>query len=299
MVKLGTFKVPYKCKLLTYSLGRQTFSPYWVCSQSCPSCYIEFGFRYLFHGKKSETPVAVDVKGAIEVYRKLPSLTEIEASPSCDCFDRVLEPKYRITEKFLKGIKEIGRNDIFITFITKSHLIADYIELMNPELHVIQLTIESLKPEITSPNASSYEERFNAVKKLVKAGFKVAIRIDPIYPNFMEKKDYDKIITDFASIGIKHITISFVKVNRKQIDKLNKIFNFDLWKLTYREENGEFFIRDEIKRDLAEYIKNKCSELNLTFAMCREDCIEDSGFCDPFHLLPKWKKRVIKTLDDF
>ena len=47
-------------------------------------------------------------------------------------------------------------------------------------------------------------------------------------------------------------------------------------------------------------IKNFAENRGMTFAMCRETCVKDTGLCDPFHLLPRYnRKRKFKSIDSY
>lgn len=308
MVGLGNFTVPYMCKLDTYSNGRRTFSPFWSCSHKCVYCYLEFGFRYLYWRPKSDDKiVSVDLEKAKTDYSKLPSHTEIEISPSCDAFDRNYEKKYEVTLKFLKEIVPL-RSDVFLTFLTKSNLINEYSEFIPEKQTVIQISVESYgkKLKILSPNASSYEERLECAKELVDKGLLVGLRIDPIIPEtYTKKEDIEKIMNDFISAGIKHITCSFAKLNPNQIKNLSEKFEWNLDDLMYRKHKKEFFFNDDLRKEYAITIKKRCSEADITFAMCRETIVQDTGLCDPFHLLPNYRKKptikqqIYKKLTEF
>jgi hypothetical protein len=57
-------------------------------------------------------------------------------------------------------------------------------------------------------------------------------------------------------------------------------------------QNGkEYYIKKDIRNAIANIISSSCSEKDLTYAMCREDLIKDTGYCDPFHLLPSYKPK--------
>lgn len=308
MVGLGNFTTPYLCKLNEYSNGRRTFTPFWCCSHRCVYCYLEFGFRYLYWRAKSEDKiVSVDMERATKDYMKLTSNTEIEVSPSCDAFDKAYEKKHRLTRRFLKEIVPL-RSDVFLTFVTKSNIINEYSELIPEKQSVIQISVEShgKKLKHLSPNASSYEERLESVKRLVDEGLQVGLRIDPIIPEICtNKKDINEIMNDFINAGIKHITCSFVKLNPIQIKKLSEKFGWTLENYMYRKHKNEFYFNDEIREDYATMIKKRCIEADITFAMCREIIVKDTGLCDPFHLLsnykrkPKTRTQIYKKLTDF
>lgn len=299
MVGIGTFGLPNKCKLFDYSNGRNTCHPFWQCSHGCPSCYIWYGLRWNIYGKKADSPVSIDIPQAIKDYKKLKPFSEIECSPSCDAFDLKLEKRYKITQQLLTEFKKIEREDVFITFLTKSHLIQDYILLMNPETMVIQMTVESNRLDITSPHASTYSERIEAIRLLTDNGLKVGLRIDPIIPKLVSKEDISAILSDCIDAGIEHTTISFIKLFPNQLIDISKKLNID-FKTFMEKEGKEYFVaEDDSKKEFAQYIADYCNDAGITFSMCRESTVKDTGCCDPFHLLKKWKRPNVNTLDNY
>jgi hypothetical protein len=114
--------------------------------------------------------------------------------------------------------------------------------------------------------------------------------------------DIEEIIRDFDCLGIKHITISFIKLYQNQIKKVSEKVGFDIGKII-EKKNKEFFIKKEIRMKMAQKIKDVCNSLGLTFAMCREAIMEDTGFCDPFHLIagykPKKENKNFKKITEF
>jgi DNA repair photolyase len=284
IVGLGKFTIPKYCKLKTYSNGRFTFSPFWKCTHGCLGCYAKKGYRWNYWSKRSDSKVSVDFKQCEKDYMNLKPNSEIEISPSCDPFDLYFEKKYRATRRFLTEIVPL-REDIFLTFLSKSRIISEYIDLYPRDRSIFQISVESYKDKlkITSPNASNYNERLNAIRRLVDFGFKCSIRIDPIIPKFDTIQDIENIIEDFLAEGIKHITCSTIKVSSPQ-DLLD--LGVDLKDSLKRREKGrEFLFRKKLRQKYAQFISNKCDEYGITFAMCRENLADDTGFCDPFHLL--------------
>jgi DNA repair photolyase len=283
MVGLGSFKIPVMCKVRNYApYGiRMTFQPYWRCTHGCPTCYAPYGYRWQFWGAKGEV-VAVNLIQVYNDYLKLRPGTQVEAAPSCDAFDLVFEKKYEITKNACKDIFSL-RSDIPFTFITKSALIGSYVDVL-PKLSVPQITIESQRPNISSPNASPYTERLDAVEILTNAGFKVGVRIDPIIPDWTKSNEIYSIINDVVKRGCKHITISIVKLYAEQINKVEKAFGINTTGKIYLKW-GLYYYNDDTRRVIEQMVKDKCNSMGITFATCMENLIDDTGNCDPFHLL--------------
>ena len=291
MVGLGNFHPPLKCKCPSYTNGRKTFNPYYVCSHKCLGCPIRYGRRWKYFGRSADTPIGVNVEKAIKDYYKIRPFSEIEISTQCDPFDLRFERDYRITRTFLFGIQKRIRKDVYLTFLTKSALISEYISLIPKDNSVIQFSIESYdkKTKITSPMASSYDERLETIECFVEEGYKVGVRIDPLIPNFDTKDEVREIIRDCDCRGVKHITISFIKLFHRQLENVSKRLGYNLEPMMIEKSNGELFVKDKVRLPLAKEIKKECKTLGLGFAMCRENLIKDTALCDCFDLLKDYK----------
>jgi DNA repair photolyase len=298
MAGLGKFSVPPFCKCPNYATHgiRFTYQPFYDCTHFCPFCYAQYGYRWNFWAKKSDTKIAVTEEEVKRDYLKLKPRSQIEASSSCDPFDLHYESKHEITKKMLENVFNL-RDDIAFTWITKSHIIGKYCDIL-PKLSVPQVTIESKKTNITSPKASSYGKRMEAIGLLVDAGFKTSLRLDPIIPFWLSMQDIHSIIEESANKGIKHVTISVIKLKKRQFKSIGKLFGQKLIK-NMQDFDGEWFVLDHIRLLIHESVKEKCNELGLTFGACRENVVEDSGYCDPFHLISCPKFKDIKTLESF
>lgn len=283
MVGLGTFKVPERCKLCELwgeDIVRRTFQPYWMCSHACIYCYAKYGYRWTYWAKKSDTMKAVDLVQARKDYLNLEHGTQVEASSSCDAFDLRFERKFGVTKEFLKEIVPL-RNDIPFTWVTKSHLIGEYVDIL-PRLSVPQVTIDSYgkKCKMVASGASVYEKRVQAVKKLSER-FKVGIRIDPIIPDFDSMQDIEAIFSDVVD-HVDHVTISIIKFKKKDVKKVTEKLGIP----PPTERVGkEFWYAKDVRREYHVRVKELCNEHGITFASCREDILKETGQCDPFHLL--------------
>jgi DNA repair photolyase len=272
---------------------RYTFQPYWLCSHECPYCYAKYGFRQNYWAKQSPTVVAIDFNQLRKDYLNLKAGSYIEAASSCDAFDLKYEPEHRITQRACREVFPL-RSDIYFTWITKSHLIATYADIL-PKLSVPQITIESQHTELTSPYASHYEFRIQAVKLLSDKFFAVSARIDPVIPKFTPVSEIIAIIEDVYDRGCQHITMSTLKCNRAQIPKLKKAFDIKTSDLYFNKVAEKFFFKDEIRAKYARAVKKRCEALGMTFAMCMETVRSDTGLCDPFHLIDNTKRVDIKN----
>jgi len=290
MVGLGKFQPPEQCKCTSYSIGRWAFSPYLYCSHACIYCYELDGMRIKFNKHRFPNNVVANMDEVRKDYLKLPSGVEIEASPACDCFDES-EKVHKKTLEFLKDIVPL-REDVYITFITKNARIADdeYINLL-PNNCIVQISIEAYGDKLKdiSPGGSTYQQRLDAIAKLKKANILVGVRIDPIIPIYTTLEDVNKIMDDLIKLEVKHITTSFVKLIKKRIKSVQSKLGIDLESIMYKRTAKEYYVNDEIRMKYYNHMKLRCNINDMTFACCRECLMEDTGFCDPFHLIENKK----------
>jgi DNA repair photolyase len=305
---LGKFKVVNHCKLYNYCSIRKTFQPYYRCSHFCIYCFSSFGYKWNSLFNHTSSIISVDVDKAVEDYHSLKPYTQIEISSNCDPFDLVYEKEHQITLEFLSKIKKIERDDIYITFITKSNLISqkEYLEVLpNNKNCIIQINVEGYGDQlkILSPKASTYNQRLKTVQILCENEFRVSIRIDPIIPFFISIKDIEKIIEDFELNGIKHVTASAIKLQEIQIKNIEELIGKEIRNSLVKNEKVYYFKRD-VRLTYFNKIKNVCEEKGLTYAFCKDNLIEDKKgvYCDPFHLITNRsfiKKRKNLSITDF
>jgi len=254
------------------------------------NCYVPEGYRYKHYHSKGKI-IAVDLEQAKKEYLKLKPYTMIEAASSCDVFDMQFEKKYRIAKKALEDIFPL-RDDIQFTFITKSSISAEYIALY-PKHTVVQITVESKRTHISSPNAATYDQRQEAIKLISDANISVGIRVDPIIPRWSKRKEIMEIINESVNNGCKHVTCSTLKLYKSQFKKVEKAFNINISEIYYFNPIArQYYLDDDVRREIESQIYEECEELGITFATCMEHLIQDTGYCDPYHLLklPKQAK---------
>lgn len=207
-------KCHYQTRLDTYGCG---------CQHDCSYCYAKslLSFRGLWDAKepKCAHPQAIE-----KVLRKIPQGTILRLGGMTDCF-QPCEVKQRIT---YETIKLLNRYGIGYLIVTKSHLVAngEYLEILNPQLAHIQVTVTTLDDErsVQYEKASVPSKRVEAIKKLQDKGFDVAIRLSPLIEDFM---DFDKL----NSLDINKAIVEFLRVNHW----IKKWFDIDYSKFTLSE----------------------------------------------------------------
>jgi len=191
-------KCKYTTRLDTYGCG---------CQHDCKYCYAKslLSFRNLWN---AEDPSVADIKKIENVIKKLPQGTIVRLGGMTDCF-QPLELKYKVT---YETIKLLNKYNIGYLIVTKSHFVAEdeYVKIYDKKLAHIQITTTCLDDELYKKlnyeKASLPSKRINAILKLQKLGFDVAIRLSPLIDDFI---DFDKL----NSLGIEKAQVEFLRVN--------------------------------------------------------------------------------------
>jgi len=210
---------------LDYSLN-----PYRGCQHSCSYCYVPNILRI----KRDEWGNFVNVKTNIpvilskELKKKKPGV--IALSTVTDPYQPI-EKKYKITRYCLE---QIIKSDFPVHVQTKSDLVKRDIDLIsklkNCEIMFSIATLNDSERKILEPNASSIQDRLNAMKLFSENNIKTTVFLGPIYPNIL-KKDIPEFVHTLVEFGAKEIMVDkfnlkpgiFQNLKKTKIPNLKKI----------------------------------------------------------------------------
>lgn len=138
-----------------------------------------------------------------------------------DCF-QPCEALHKVT---YKTIRLLNKRRIPYLIVTKSAMVADYMDILDKDLAHIQITVTTLDDKLSASyeKASPPSERVKAILKLQEGGYDVALRLSPFLPEYM---DIDKL----NSLGIDKVCIEFLRAN----SWIKKWFNVDYSKYTVK-----------------------------------------------------------------
>ena len=230
-------KCKYTTRLDTYGCG---------CQHDCKYCYAKslLDFRGLWNANKPVVGNMKDIRNAI-IKAKKSGIKILRLGGMTDCF-QPLELKYRTTYQTIKLLNKYG---VGYLIVTKSHLIAndEYLEILDKNLAHIQITTTCLDDELYKKldyeKASLPSKRIEAILKLQRLGYDVAIRLSPLIPEYI---DFDKL----NNLGIDKAIVEFLRVN----SWIKKWFNIDYSKHTLNE-NGYNHLPLEYKKEIISKIK--------------------------------------------
>jgi len=192
---------------LDYSLN-----PYRGCQHNCAYCYVPNVLRL----KRNNWGNFVDIKKNIptvllkELRNKKQGVVAI--STVIDPYQPI-EKKYRLTRYCLE---QLLKHDFPVCLQTKSGLITRDLDIIskfsNAEIMFSIGTLNDSERKLIEPNASSINERLDALKKSSEIGIKTSIFFGPIYPTILIE-ELPKIVDIFKENGAKEVMID--KLNLK------------------------------------------------------------------------------------
>lgn len=207
-------KCNYPTRLDTYGCG---------CQHDCKYCYAKslLEFRDLWNPKQ---PSVANISDISKQIRKLKKGEVVRLGGMTDCF-QPMEKLYRNT---YKTIRILNRRKVPYLIVTKSAMVADkeYLEILDPELAHIQITVTTLDDELsaTYEKASRPTDRVQAIKTLQREGFDVQLRLSPYIPQNVA-------IDDFNGLEIDKILVEFLRVN----PWIKKWFDIDYSEYTVKQ----------------------------------------------------------------
>jgi DNA repair photolyase len=239
---------------LDYSLN-----PYRGCEHACVYCYVPNILRI----KREEWGSFVDVKTNIanilskELKKKQKGVVGI--STVTDPY-QPLEKKYKLTRYCLE---QLLRYDFPVHIQTKSDLILRDIDLIskfsNIEVMFSIGTLHDSERKILEPNASSIQQRLNAMKTLSENGVKTTVFFGPIYPT-IKLEELVEIFESFKKYQVSEVMIDKFNLKIGIVENLSK-------KLSLNSELENFFINrvknDEFYKEIRKQIKKEGFKKNI------------------------------------
>ncbi|AGK60133.1 DNA repair photolyase [Archaeoglobus sulfaticallidus PM70-1] len=269
---------PWKSKLCTCP-EKFSLNPYTGCSHKCTYCYSTYIPN--FYSLRTKKDVIKRVEKDLE---KIPENSIISMSNSSDPYPGV-ERKLEITRKILELLKEY---DMRVLIVTKSDIVARDVDLLSEMRCAVSVSISTLKFFRTfEPNAVDPEMRIRAMKVLKDNNIPVILRLDPVIP-FKTENEIDSILNscDF----VDHVVSSTLKLrydSLKRVISSNPELSFfrNIYLNLGEKIQNSFYLPAQIRRDILNAVKEKCEEMGISYAFCREGFRFRAGSCDGTHLI--------------
>ena len=281
---------PWKSQLCTCP-PKCSLNPYTGCPHGCLYCYAS---SYIPSFGQCRPKVDLLKRLARDATKIRPG-TLVAMSNSSDPYPP-MEKYLRLSRGCLQILKELG---LSVQVVTKSHLVAQDVELLADMSACVAITVTTLNDSICrrlEPGAPLPAKRLDAMAKLANQGVAVSARIDPIIPGINDE-EIDDLVLAVSRAGARHITSSTYKARPENMKKI--IFAFPqegaaLESLLARGGNvaGSYYLPAEIRSELMHRVK-ECAQLEgVTFSSCREGWATVPGTnCDGSHLLSCLLKR--------
>ncbi len=273
---------PWKSKICTCK-PKYSFNPYTGCSHNCIYCYATYIPRFRELRKKKKVLIRLE-KDLKKIDLSLP----ISMSNSSDPYPPI-EKKEKITKKCIELMKDY---DAKLLIVTKSDIVIRDAKLLSEINCCVSITITSFnKAKILESNAPPPEKRVEALRKLKDWGVPVVLRLDPILPKINEKEiDHILNLCEF----VDHVVTSTLKLRadsfKRVCDHFPELKN-EYKKLYFKlgEKIGNsFYLPKNIRLEILRCVEEKCREVGLSCAFCREGIKFEAESCDGQHLLRKY-----------
>ena len=202
----------YSTRLDTYGCG---------CQHNCKYCYAKslLSFRGLWNAQE---PAVADIEKIRKKIRKLKPGSVVRLGGMTDCF-QPLEAEYHVTRETIKALNEAK---VHYLIVTKSAMVAEYMDVLDKELAHIQITVTTTDDEFskTYENADVPSKRIRAIENLQAAGYDVALRLSPFIPEFVDMEILNNVKCD-------KIVVEFLRTN----SWIEKWFDIDYSRYTVKQ----------------------------------------------------------------
>jgi len=262
-----------KYNLNTY-LGR--------CAHQCIYCYAT-----KFPSFRGKTAPRVKLLDQVEhmaesTKRKLPVMMS-------DCTDpyQPLEAEHQITRKCAETL---ARHGFPLLIVTKSDMVTRDVDIFVRTPTVVAITVTTPREDVArllEPFAPSPERRVSALQKLIQHSITTVARIDPILPTINDnEKDFERLVSTLASIGVKQVTVATMKhvkgffaalkrIDPEASERLQREYMNGNWAVGYK------YLPKERRRKIVEKFRPIALKYGLAFASCREGLPEyNTTLCD-------------------
>jgi DNA repair photolyase len=261
-----------------------TLNPYTGCDHACVYCYASTYIPRFFDCRPKKNLISRLKREATKLRGEIISMAN-----SSDPYPS-LEAKAGLTRSCLEILSEYNCK---VQIITKSNLVVRDADLLKEIPSMISLTIttdDDNTARIIEPNAPPPSKRLTAAETLIQKGIPTSVRIDPIIPFLNDEPE--SLIETLASIGVKHITSSTLKIRSRNWRGFKAALPKTAQKLgTLFFEEGEkmgncIYLPRDLRFQLLEKVGRLVLKYDMKFGTCREglSCLNTAA-CDGSWLL--------------
>ncbi len=270
---------PWKSELCTCP-PKYSFNPYTGCAHGCLYCYATYIPN--FHQLRLKKDLLKRLDRDLQKLRMEKPL--ISMSNSSDPYPPA-EKEHKVTRGCLKLMREY---DVKLLVVTKSDIVARDIDLLSDMNCAVSITVTSTSKNPLEPNAPPPEERMAALKKLHERGIPAILRLDPIFPLITENEALEVLEQcDF----VDHVVTSTLKLRGDSFKKVVSAYPQlegryrDLYFKKGEKMQNSWYLPAGIREGMLKKVADKCGELGISCAYCREGFGFNAGSCDGSHLI--------------
>ena len=270
---------PWKSKLCTCP-AKLSFNPYTGCNHRCLYCYSTYIPNFFNARPKERLLIRLEKE-----LRNIKPETLISMSNSSDPYPE-MEKDLELTRASLEMFKE---KNLRVLVITKSDLVTRDVDILKNMKSAVAITITTLEEELAEkiePNAPNPKRRLKALKEVKKAGIPAILRLDPVIPFLND--DVEEVLEKAKFVD--HVVSSTLKLRADSFSRLSKAFPElrDKFKELYFKQGekigGSWYLKKELRWKLLSRVAEKCEELGISYAFCREGIRFKAKSCDGSHL---------------
>jgi DNA repair photolyase len=274
---------PWRSRLCTCP-RKLTLNPYTGCDHACVYCYAS-----AYVPRFSEVRPKKDVVSRVRREASTLKGETVSIANSSDPYP-LLEADLCLTRNCLKILAQCNCR---VQIVTKSSLVVRDADLLRGFPSMVSLTIttdDEGAARLIEPGSPSPSERLKAAAFLVNMGIPTSVRVDPIIPFLNDEPE--SLICSLASVGIKHVTSSTLKVTQRNWAGICEAVPEVAVKLRpfYFERGerigGHFYLPRDLRLRLLKKVGSLAEKYGMKFGTCR-DAVSflNSGVCDGSWLL--------------
>ena len=200
-----------------------SLNPYRGCQHNCQYCYVPSMLRIPRNvwGGFVELKTNIPMVLGKELQRKQRGVVQL--STVTDPYQPV-EKTYRLTRYCLE---QLVKTDFPVCIQTKSALVTRDLDLLTEmkqaEVMISIGTLDDFHRKLLEPNASSIQNRLQALQICHDAGVKTSVFFGPIYPT-IQIQDIPRIVDTLVRCGVSEIMVDKFSLKPGVYNRLQQIF---------------------------------------------------------------------------
>lgn len=156
--------------------------------------------------------------------------------------------------------------------LTKPETLAILSKLRNIVIQVSLTSPSSNIARILEPSAPPPQKRLDALKTLATLGIFTVVRLQPLFPQFMDEI-IEYLVPAMSAVGVKHVIVEFIKLpverNLADIRRVCTSLNWDGY--GFMQSNGaklvgrEWILPNEYKWEKVQLLRHAIGEFGMTY----------------------------------